>query len=275
MELAVRRPMVTAAALATAGSLALTPVIATPPQLHALDLSPATISTQAVQLTDAWSDLLSNTVSSVVQLGGLFIGLNSTFPLPNPVFIAPVAAQLVLNPLIYAGQLLTGQGAKIPGEIADHLQNLAVLAQAIVSDVIPAIGLQIRTPFIAFQDTISYIANASNKLVALLQAPALFLDAVLNSQYGLIGPNGPIGVPIIIRNLVASGIAAATFPPIVLPFKKASGAKTVAPKAATVTAPSGTASSARSKPKAPSSSNRKATSAKASSKGGGAHSARG
>ncbi|EHB58409.1 hypothetical protein MycrhDRAFT_0845 [Mycolicibacterium rhodesiae JS60] len=274
MELAVRRPMRTAAALTTAGALALAPITVTP-EMHALELSPATVSTQAVQLTDAWSDLLTNTVANVVQLGALFIGLNSTFPLPNPVFIAPVATQLVLNPLIYAADLVTGHGADIPAEILSHINNVVTLGQAIVSDVIPAIGKQIQTPFLALQLAIDSVATATNKLVALLEAPAVFLDAALNSQFGLIGVNGPIAVPIIIRNLLASAIAA-TPPTIVLPFKKASGAaaKTVAPKAAAVSAPSGTAGSARSKPKPPSSSNRKATSAKASTKSG-AHSKRG
>ncbi len=278
MERAIRRPMLAAAALTTAGALALSPVTVTPPEMHALDLSPATISTQAVQLTDAWSDLVTNTVSNVVQIGALFIGLNSSFPLPNPIFIAPVATQLLLNPLIYGVQLVTGHGADIPGEILSHLDKIAVLGKGIVDDVIPAIGEQIKTPFLAAQLAFESITTSSNLLLGLLEAPAVFLDAALNSTFGLIGGNGPIAIPIIIRNVLASALYT-PLPSITLPFKKPAAAAST-PKATTtsqVASPSGTASSARSKPKAPASSSRKTASTKASAKGsaGSGHSKRG
>jgi hypothetical protein len=267
--------MLAVATLTTAGALALSPVTVTP---DAPSLSPARVSTQAVQLTDAWSDLATNTVGSVVQLAATFLGANSTFPLPNPIFIAPIAAQLVINPLIYAVQLFTGQGAQIPTEIAEHLSNVANFAGLVFTEIPPIIVQQIQTPFLAAQLAIESIATATNKLIALLEAPALFLDAALNSQYGLIGVNGPIAVPIILRNLLATAIAA-PLPTIVLPFKKAAAAASTPKSTATVkvASPSGTASSARSKPKAPASSSKKAPSAKASSKSnaGSGHSARG
>ena len=56
MEYATRRPMLAAAALTTAGALALTPITVAPLESHAPSISPARISSQAVQLTDAWSD---------------------------------------------------------------------------------------------------------------------------------------------------------------------------------------------------------------------------
>lgn len=267
---AAGRSIRAAATLTTVGALALTPLAVAPPQLHAPDISAARISTEAVQLTDAWSDLFTGTLGSVVQLGAIFVGADSNFPLPNPIFIAPIAAQLVINPLIYAVQLFTGQSAKIPTEIADHFANIAALAQNLASDLPAIIVAQIQTPFLAAQLTIDYFANATNKLIALLEAPAVFLDTALNSQYGLIGVNGPLAVPIIVRNLLASGLGT-PLPTITLPFKKpAAAASTPKPTAATVagTAPSGTASSARSKPKSPASANskRKAESAKASDK---------
>ncbi|TDO18609.1 hypothetical protein EV580_1796 [Mycobacterium sp. BK086] len=170
--------------------------------------------------------------------------------MPNPVFIAPVIAQLVLNPVIYGIQLVTGHGADIPAEILDHINNLTNLVPALAADVIAGIGYQVQAPFLALELAINSVATATNKLVALLEAPAVFLDAALNSTYGLLGLYGPISLPILIRNALASAIAAPV-PTIVLPFKKASGAaasKVSTPKA--VTAPSGTAGSARSKPKA-------------------------
>jgi hypothetical protein len=275
MERAARRPLLAAAALTTAGALALSPITATPPEMHALDLVPATVSTQAVRLTDAWSDLFNHTVQSATILGTIFVGSSTTFPLPNPIFIAPIAAQLVINPLIYAVQLATGHGADIPGEIAEHLSKLSTFANLVFTEIPQIIVDQIQTPFIAAQETINFVNAATNKLTALLQAPALFLDYALNGQYGLIGYNGPIAVPIILRNLLATAIST-PLPTVTLPFKKAAAAAST-PKptaaAATVTDPADTASSARSKPKTPSSANskRKASSAKASKKPAAAH----
>lgn len=255
MDHAAHRPLLAAAALTTAGALTLAPITIAPNDIHAPSGSAARISTQAVQLTDAWSDLLFNTASNIVVLGEVFAGANNAFPLPNPtIFVAPVATQLVLNPLIYAVQLITGQGGKIPTEIATHLSKLADLALLIVSDLPAIIVQQIQTPFVAAKLALDSIATATNKLAALLEAPAVFLDNALNSQYGLVGGQGPIAVSIIVRNLLATAIAT-PLPTVVLPFKKASrsAAKTPAPTAATVTAPSGTAGSARTKPKTPSS----------------------
>lgn len=257
------------ATLTTVGALALAPLAVAPPQLHAPAVTTARISTQAVQLTDAWSDLVEHTFANAVELGGLVVGANSTFPLPNPIFIAPVIAQLLINPVIYAVQLFTGQGAQIPAEIANHLSKLSTFATLVVQEIPPVIVKQIQTPFNALQLTIDTIAGATNKLAALLEAPAVFLDSALNSQYGLIGVNGPIAVPIILRNLLASAIST-PLPTITLPFKKPAAAvtpKRTAAATAAVTDLTDTASSARSKSKSPStSSKRKATPGKASAK---------
>ncbi|BBY65237.1 hypothetical protein [Mycolicibacterium helvum] len=279
MDHAARRPMLAVATLTTAGALALTPLAITPPELHAPSIAAARISTEAIQLTDAWSDLVSNTVTSVVELAGTYIGSNSTYPLPNPIFFAPIAAQLVINPLVYAAQLVTGQGAQIPTEIADHLSNIAKFADLVVSEVPPIVLQQIENPFVAAQLAINSITTATNKLVALLEAPALFLNVALNSQYGLIGYNGPLALPVIARNLFATAIAAAP-PTIVLPLKKAAAAaSTPKPTAAALTAsaPSSAASSARSKPNAPATNGKRTTSsAKAgNSSAGSGHSKRG
>ena len=263
------RSLRTVATLTTVGALALTPIAAAPPELHSAGVAAARVSTQAVQLTDAWSDLLTNTVSNTVQLAGLFLGLNSGSTLPNPTIpLAPVATQLVLNQLIYTVQLFTGNGADIPGEIATHLDKLGNVAQALANDL-PGIVLdQLRTPIKAFELTVDSVTTSGNVLLALLEAPAVFLDVALNSQYGLLGLAGPIAVPIIVRNFVATALET-PLPTIVLPFKKPAAA--VAPKPATsaaaVSDPSDTASSARSKSKSPSAgSKRKSTPAKAATK---------
>jgi hypothetical protein len=278
MEHAAGRSMRTVATLTTAGALALTPLAVAPPELHAPSFEAMRISAQAVQLTDAWSDLATDTLGSVVYLGALFLGQDNNFPLPNPTIpLAPVATQLVLNPLIYAVQLVTGHGGQIPGEIATHLTNVFNLATGLVADVPPAIVQQILTPFLAAQEAIDSITTSGNLLLGLLEAPAVFLNLALNSQYGLLGATGPIGVSIIVRNLLATAIAT-PLPTIVLPFKKpAAAASTPKAVAAAAVAPkSATASSARSKPKAPANSSRKAASAKASNgSAGSGHSKRG
>ncbi|WP_179475091.1 hypothetical protein [Mycolicibacterium vinylchloridicum] len=269
MDLTARRSMRTVAALTTVGALALAPVAIAPADLPTPGIAATRISTEAVQLTDAWSDLLTNTVENTIQLAGLFIGLSSGAPLPNPIFIAPVATQVVLNQLIYAVQLFTGQGAEIPVEINTHLDKIGNLIQGLSNDLPGVVVDQFQTPFLALQLALDSITTSGNPLLALLEAPAVFLDAALNSQYGLLGPTGPIAVPILVRNFLAQAIS--TPPPtITLPLKKAGGAaaKTVPPKASPVTAPSGTAGSARIKPRSPAGGSRKPA-AKASSHGAG------
>ncbi|WP_179475093.1 hypothetical protein [Mycolicibacterium vinylchloridicum] len=280
MERAARRPIPTVAALATVGALALSPLTLAPTDVHAGGATPLRVSTQEVQLTDAWFDLLNDTLVSTYLLGQLAVGANPVYPLPNPVFVAPILTQLlVVNPLTYAVQLLTGEGAEVPTEIITHINNLVLVAQAIGKDVPPAIVKEIQAPFQALQLAFDSITTSTNLLLGLFEAPAVFLNAALNSQYGLIGVNGPIALGFIIRNVVAQQLF--TPPPSVLPFKKAGGAAALRTQASAITAaPSGTASSARSKPKAPSSaasSKRKpATSAKADKPSGGqGHSKRG
>jgi hypothetical protein len=252
MEFTANHSVRTVAALTTVGALALTPIAVAPPELHAPSIAVARISTEAVQLTDAWSDLLTNTVGNTIQLAGLFIGLDSGSPLPNPIFIAPVATQLVLNQLIYAVQLFTGKGAEIPVEITTHLDKIGNLIQGISNDVPGIILDQIRTPFEALQLALDSITTAGNLLLGLIEAPAVFLDAALNSQYGLLGSTGPIAVPIFIRNALAQAIST-PLPTVVLPFKKpAAAVKSAASAAPKVAAPSGVAGSARTKPKSPS-----------------------
>jgi hypothetical protein len=270
MALTARRSMRTAAALTTVGALALTPVAIAPPDLRAPTVSATHVSTQAVQLTDAWYDLLNNTLVNVGVLGEVFLGADSAYPLPNPTIpLAPIATQLVLNPVIYAVQLITGQGAKIPAEISTHLSQLAGVIQLVATQLPPIIFEQLQAPFFAITQALTSITTSGNVLLGLLEAPAVFLDYAINSNYGLLGGTGPVAVSLIIRNLVAKAIET-PLPTIVLPFKKAGGAaaKTVAPKATAVTAPSGTANSARSKPKSPSSASasaKKSSTAKAGS----------
>ncbi|NTY58043.1 hypothetical protein [Mycolicibacterium sphagni] len=282
MELAASRSMRTVAALTTVGALAMTPVVIAPPELHVSTVSATRVSTQAVQLTDAWYDLLNNTLLNVGVLGEVFLGADSAYPLPNPTIpLAPIATQLVLNPLIYTVQLITGQGAKIPAEITTHLSQLADVITLVVTQVPPIIVEQIQAPFVAVAQALQSIGNSGNLLLGLIEAPAVFLDYALNSQYGLLGGAGPVAISLIIRNLVAKALET-PLPVVVLPFKKASAA-TLRPKAATTAAPkpaapSGTANSARSKPKSPSSaasSKRKpAASTKANNNTGQGHSKR-
>ncbi|BBX06357.1 hypothetical protein [Mycolicibacterium aichiense] len=258
------RSLRTVATLTTVGALALTPVAVAPVELHSPGVPALPVSSQVVRLTDAWSDLLTNTVSNTVQLAGLFLGLNSGSTLPNPTIpLAPVATQLVLNQLIYTVQLFTGNGADIPGEIATHLDKLGNVAQALANDLPGIVVDQLRTPIKAFELTVDSVTTSGNVLLALLEAPAVFLDVALNSQYGLLGLAGPIAVPIIVRNLVATALET-PLPTIVLPFKKPAAAVAPKPAAATVSDPADTASSARPKRKSPAAnSKRKATPAKA------------
>jgi len=274
MQTAVRRPMLALATLTTAGTLALTPITVTP---NAPTISAARISTQAVQLTDAWSDLGAHTIDSVVELATTFLGVNNNYPLPPGSFpLAPVATQLVLNQIAYLAQLFNGQGGQIPGEISTHLTEVFTFAGQVLSATPDVIGEQLKTPFVALQQALATIGAAPNPLAGLLYAPAIFLDIALNSPAGLLGAVGPIGFSLIIRNVLTTVIYT-PIPTITLPFKKPAAAtpEAAATTAPAPTAPSGTASSARSKSAAPVTGSRKASakagkapSAKASTKSG-------
>lgn len=273
MEHVAGHPLRTVAALTTAGVLALTPITVAGPELSGSHLSTAQISTQVVQLSNAWTELVGDTIGSLTELSVLARGADSNFfPLPSPtIFVAPIVTQLVLNQLIYAVQLFSGQGGNIPVEISTHVTDvIKVVIEA--GGAVPGIVFQqLATPFVAARDVIEWVINNSNPVQALFDAPAAFLNLALNGQTGLLGVYGPIGLPIVVRNLIAKALY--TQPPAGLPFKKAA-AKTPKPKAAAVSAPSGTASSARSKPKSSPNSSRKATSAKTGTKSAGAHSKR-
>ncbi|GAA2774143.1 hypothetical protein GCM10010533_09180 [Mycolicibacterium pallens] len=252
MEPTASRSMRTAAALTTTGALVLTPIVIAPPERHAPAIVATQVSTQAVKLTDAWSDLLNNTLHNVEVLGKVFLGLDNAFPLPTPTIpLAPIVTQLVLNPLIYTVQLITGQGATIPTEIKTHISQVLGALELVVTQLPPLIGPQLQAPFNAIRLALESIAGSGNLLLGLVEAPAVFLDHALNSEYGLLGGKGPVAVAIIVRNLFANALAT-PLPTVVLPFKKANGAapKTLAPTTATAAAPTGVAGSARTKPKA-------------------------
>ena len=250
MEFAARRPLLAAATLTTAGALALSPITVAPPTVHMLSLSPAALS-QAVQLTDAWSQLATDTANSVVELAAMVVGADPSNPLPNPtIFVAPIVTQLVLNQLTYAGQLFNGQANQIPGEIATHLNKLATIAGEIVTAVPQYISGTLQTPILAIQQAIAAFNAATNPLIGLAEAPAVFLDVMLNSQFGLVGIDGPIGFPIVVRNAIAKAVD----PPLpgwlahILQPGKAPSAAALTPKSTVtlkVATPSHAASSAR------------------------------
>jgi hypothetical protein len=279
MDHATRRPLLTAATLATVGALALTPVAVSTHEVHLPSISPTIVSSQAVALADAWSDLLNQTANSLGTLASIYVGQG--VPLPDPtIVVAPILTQLVLNQLIYAGQLFSGQGAQIPGEIATHLNRVATVIGEVASELPPVIVSQVQTPIVAIQEALASISTATNPLIGLIEAPAVFLNIALNGDYGLLGSEGPIAVGIVIRNALATAIdppLPAWLSNILQP--KVPGAAALTPKtvALKVAGPARTASSARpasKAPKAPSSSRKAA--AKSSTKGGGAgHSKRG
>jgi hypothetical protein len=82
------------------------------------------ISTQAVQL--------AGLTSFPQALWDLANGADPDHPLPSPSNpIAPIAEQLVLNLTTYGKQLLAGQGAQIPAEVATHLTNVGKVLQGV------------------------------------------------------------------------------------------------------------------------------------------------
>jgi hypothetical protein len=127
-----RRPLgagFSAAAAATA--IALTVSTTASPPAPVPDVSVPHISTQAVALAASPWDFA---VSPVDQVWFLATGLDPAYPLPIPSTpIAPVAEQLVRNLVGYAGQLVVGEAAQIPGLIAVRAENVRTVLQTIPS----------------------------------------------------------------------------------------------------------------------------------------------
>ena len=127
----LRGPVVS---MTAAGIVALTAVTSAV-QPPSFPNTPApSISHQAVELAALPEPLQS--------LWNLVSGNDPDNPLPSPSNpIAPVAEQVVLNLATYGRQLVTGQGGKIPGEIAAHLTNVGRVLSNIptyVSNVVTA-----------------------------------------------------------------------------------------------------------------------------------------
>ena len=144
-------------------------------QHHSMPL----VTTEAIQLTDAWSDLIANSTSSLqalVQFSG--VGLPAV---SNP--IAPIAEQVAINLLTYGGQLLSGQGGLIPGEIQSHAGKVGQVVQQLIT-AIPTYVQQV----IANQSTavaLAVQAFTANPLTGLIEAPAVFLNQEINGIGGL------------------------------------------------------------------------------------------
>jgi hypothetical protein len=216
------------AVAATTAALTLTAIGATPTRLHADHLTAPRLSTVPVVLTDAWSDLFAATPAHATQILTLALGTNSSFPLPpGSLPLAPVITQVVVNQLIYATQLVTGHGGQIPTEIKKHLTDINNLAEEVFGSLPDTLRQQIATPVTAIREAGKSIAASSNLAQGLWEAPAVFLNVALNSTYGVLGIYGPLGFPLIVRNLTTTALHTPA-PVVVLPF---AAARSVAPQA--------------------------------------------
>lgn len=150
--------------------MALTPITA-PPAVRELPAKAAhAISDQAVALTDNWSQLFILTVS---DLQGLWDVANTGLPATsNP--IAPIAEQAVINAATYAGQIVTGQGGKIPGEIVTHLNGVRSAVNASVGQLVTTIAEIGQLVVVQLAATWQYI-RTHNPVQALFEAPASLL----------------------------------------------------------------------------------------------------
>ncbi|MDH6245662.1 hypothetical protein [Mycobacterium sp. OTB74] len=225
MEL-VLHPVVTAGVALTAASvIAAVPVA--PPVIH---LSAPPVMTRAVQFTDAWSDLVTNTENDLATLGTLA----AANPQNNPT--DPVLQQLGTNLNTYVTELLNGQGGLIPGQVQTHLTNLI---QQVPGDVLGAVVRSVVAPVlgaIGVYNTLSAfvtqpVPNPVDILQILYQTPAVLLNGILNFTeafpnfvsfgclpcgltfvtvpLGFLTTNGPIGLVLQVRNAIASALSPA------------------------------------------------------------------
>jgi len=163
-----RRPFAALIALAAAITLmmgAMAPSIPTP---HA----PSTpqVVTQAVALT----------ANPLAQIWDVFTGVDATHPLPagsNP--IAPITEQVLRSVATYSGQLLSGQGHLIPGEIATQVKNFQDALPTVQALLIDDIAVIPVSAFSAFFLTAMVIGSLPASLSALPGLAEILLRAVL------------------------------------------------------------------------------------------------
>lgn len=181
-HVSVRRSAGTAGlAAVTATAIALSPLTIPAVNHSALQHhSMPLVTTQPVQLADTWSQLIGDTANSLRNFSTLTIGAGLP-AVSNP--IAPIAEQVAINVLTYAGQVVTGQGGQIPGEIADHLTKVAAAVQQFVAAVPLWVQQFINNVPAAWNQALQNFA--ANPLAGLIEAPAVFLDQEINGIGGV------------------------------------------------------------------------------------------
>lgn len=197
---AARHPMLpTGIAVVAVAASCLAPITALPaPQLRHQPTR-HNISSQAVALADNWSNFFDG---ARIELQLLELSANAGLPaVSNPV--APIAEQALINVATYVGQLVTGQGGKIPGEIAAHIGNLVTGIKSVAGLTLLAAGAAALAVVTSVGATLNFI-QTHNPLESLIEAPAYLASLALTVTAEF------IGVTLQVRN----GIARAIDPPL-------------------------------------------------------------
>lgn len=191
MAFELRRYSTAGIAVASAGIIAMSPVMVAPQELH-LPAPTSIVATRTVDLTAfvnplaVWGDVLTTTVTDIGKLGQTFAA--DPFPL---------AKQVIANQVRYANQLLTiGQGMgkglvnwanTVPDSLRTMAQQLAagqvsdavmsgwgIFVNGVVGVMFPALGLDIP------QQVTQNIANVVKALTPVVVQVGF---AVLNTMY--------------------------------------------------------------------------------------------
>jgi hypothetical protein len=112
--------------------------------------------TAQVQLADLWSSLIGQIATETSLILTTAAGGNAAYPLPaTSNAIAPVAEQVLINLATYAGQLVDGHAAAIPGEVMSHL---ASAGSVISTDGGALLMYAINEPFVQLSSLINQAA---------------------------------------------------------------------------------------------------------------------
>ena len=163
-----RRPIAALVALVAAITLAVGSTTPPATTLHAASPAPRVIA-EAVALA----------ANPLTQVWDVFTGVDTTHPLPagsNP--IAPITEQLLRSVATYGGQLLSGQGHLIPGEIATQMKNLQDTLPTIQGLLADDIAVIPAAAFSAFFLTAMVIGSLPGSASALSGLPEIWLRAV-------------------------------------------------------------------------------------------------
>ena len=143
-------------------------------------IAPSAIALHTAPVPHVVTQAVALTANPLEQIWDVVTGVDTSYPLPpgsNP--IAPITEQMLRSVANYGGQLLSGQGHLISGEISAQVKNLQNALPAVQSLLVDAVAVIPATAFSAFFLTAMVIGSLPASTSALPGLVEIWLKAVL------------------------------------------------------------------------------------------------